>query len=89
ADRILARQGYSGQLTGEALPAGRQDNLFRPVPGPHRTRGRFSSRASSRVHAIEPALLRAVIGGAVLALPALAWMAGRRSGARSRPRLGG
>ena len=84
ADRILARQGYSGQLTGEALPAGRQDNLFRPVAGPHRTRGRFSSRASSRVHAIEPALLRAVIGGAVLALPALAWMAGRRSGARRR-----
>ena len=48
-DRLLARKGYSGQLTGEEEPAGRPDNLFQPVSGnEHGAHGRFDPRASYR-----------------------------------------
>nr|WP_281353099.1 SDR family oxidoreductase [Aureimonas leprariae] len=40
-DRYLAKAGYSGQLTGEDLPADAPDNLDRPVPGPYGAHGRF------------------------------------------------
>lgn len=45
-DRLLARKGYSGQLTAEAEPAGRPDNLFEPVRSDHRAHGRFDQRAT-------------------------------------------
>ncbi|HET7548562.1 MAG TPA: SDR family oxidoreductase [Usitatibacter sp.] len=44
-DRILARQGYSGQHTDEPLPPGRKDNLYEPVPGDHGAHGRFDARS--------------------------------------------
>lgn len=44
-DRMLARKGYSGQHTDRPLPAGRQDNLYSPVPGDHGAHGRFDERA--------------------------------------------
>jgi NAD(P)-dependent dehydrogenase (short-subunit alcohol dehydrogenase family) len=44
-DRLLAKQGYSGQLADEPLPADRQDNLYSPVPGDHGAHGRFDDRA--------------------------------------------
>jgi hypothetical protein len=46
-DRILARQGYSGQHTDEPLPPGRKDNLYEPVPGDHGAHGRFDARSKS------------------------------------------
>jgi NAD(P)-dependent dehydrogenase (short-subunit alcohol dehydrogenase family) len=45
-DRLLARKGYSGQLTDEEEPAGRPDNLFHPVRTDLRAHGRFDQRAS-------------------------------------------
>lgn len=44
-DRYLAGSAYSGQSTDRPLPAGRQDNLYTPVPGDHGAHGRFDSRA--------------------------------------------
>jgi len=46
-DRMLAHTGYSGQHTDQALPPGRKDNLYDPVPGDHGAHGRFDDRASS------------------------------------------
>ncbi|MBA2238598.1 MAG: short-chain dehydrogenase, partial [Lysobacter sp.] len=45
ADRVLARQGWEGQLTGEPLPPGRKDNLHAAVEGQFGTHGRFDARA--------------------------------------------
>nr|WKF60820.1 Putative oxidoreductase SadH [Paraburkholderia busanensis] len=42
-DRYLARTGYSGQLTDEALPQNAPANLFEPVPGDYGAHGRFDS----------------------------------------------
>ena len=47
-DRWLALKGYRGQQDEEALPEGRQDNLFQPVPGDHGAHGRFEDRARDR-----------------------------------------
>jgi NAD(P)-dependent dehydrogenase (short-subunit alcohol dehydrogenase family) len=47
-DRLLARKGYSGQLTHEEELPQRPDNLFEPVPSDHRAHGRFDQRASER-----------------------------------------
>jgi hypothetical protein len=44
-DRILARSGYSGQLTAEPKPAGAPANLFHSVAGPFAAHGRFDARA--------------------------------------------
>lgn len=43
-DRLLAKQGYSGQVTDEPQPD-IQPNLFEPTPGPEGAHGRFDSRA--------------------------------------------
>ena len=45
ADRYLATHGYSGQLTNEPVPANAPSNLFEPVAGNYRARGRFSARS--------------------------------------------
>lgn len=49
ADRLLRKQGYDGQMTDRDEEPQRADNLFAPVPGLHRTHGRFdtTARASS------------------------------------------
>lgn len=44
-DRMLARTAVEGQYTDEALPPGRQDNLYTPVDGDHGAHGRFDSMA--------------------------------------------
>lgn len=46
-DRLLAKRAWSGQLTDEPLPAGRRDNLYRPVPGDRGAHGRFDARAKA------------------------------------------
>jgi NAD(P)-dependent dehydrogenase (short-subunit alcohol dehydrogenase family) len=58
-DHILAREGYSGQMTSEPEPAGRLDNLFEPVGGDPGARGRFSDRAESTVFGVSSTWLRA------------------------------
>jgi len=48
-DRLLAKKGYSGQLTDEEEPPNRPDNLFQPVRGDHHgAHGRFDRRATYR-----------------------------------------
>ena len=44
-DKYLASAGYSGQLTGEKLPANPPANLFEPVPGDYGAHGRFDSQS--------------------------------------------
>jgi short-subunit dehydrogenase len=46
-DRLMAKKGYSGQLTDEEEPPNRPDNLFQPVRGDHHgAHGRFDRRAT-------------------------------------------
>ncbi|HEY0481156.1 MAG TPA: SDR family oxidoreductase [Kofleriaceae bacterium] len=60
ADRVLASQGYRGQLTDEPNPHAAA-NLFAPVPGDHGAHGRFDAQARSR----DPiARVATVLGGA-------------------------
>ncbi len=47
-DRMLAKKGYTGQLTDERETPGRADNLFAPAHDPHGTHGRFDARATDR-----------------------------------------
>jgi len=44
-DRIVSRQGYEGQMTGEDIHPDRPDNLFDTVPGDFGAHGRFDHRA--------------------------------------------
>lgn len=45
ADRMLAKQGYSGQMDDQPVPADRPDNLFEPVDRDFGTHGRFDDRS--------------------------------------------
>jgi NAD(P)-dependent dehydrogenase (short-subunit alcohol dehydrogenase family) len=66
-DRILASEGYSGQMTAELAAPDRKDNLFEPVrcdPGAH---GRFDRSAHAAVTGFDPVLLRAGIACALIA----------------------
>ncbi len=47
ADWYLARNGYDAQQTKEPTEAGRQDNLWEPLPGDHGAHGTFGDRAIS------------------------------------------
>ena len=46
-DRVLARQGYSGQVDKQPVPEERPDNLFDVAPVDLGTHGRFDARAKS------------------------------------------
>jgi hypothetical protein len=71
-DRVLAKQGYSGQMTAEPETPGRPDNLMAALPGDHGTHGRFDARARNQVGAVDPMVLRGALG---LGLGLLAWAA--------------
>ena len=66
-DRLLAREGYSGQHTNEPLPRGRRDNLYAPVPGDHGAHGRFDARAKARSLQVELNLHRGAFAAGALA----------------------
>ncbi len=76
-DRYLATAAYEGQQTGEPEDAGRADNLYEPVPGLHRTRGRFDNRARDASPHLWLATHRAVVAGAAAAM-AVVGLAGAR-----------
>jgi short-subunit dehydrogenase len=70
-DRILAQQGYAGQLAAEPEGAAHYpDNLFAPPPGDPGTRGHFNYDAYTTADGFKPAALRN--GGLFLALTSLA-----------------
>jgi short-subunit dehydrogenase len=77
ADRLLARQGYSGQITAEPLPPGRPDNLEAPIERDVGAHGRFGAQARTQVLTVEPAWLRGAaalgLAGLALGLGVLAW----------------
>ena len=86
ADRILAKQGYSGQMDDQPVPADRPDNLFEPVDRDFGTHGRFDDRS----HRFSPQLwatthrrtvAAGVLGAAVLAVQLV--LSGRRSRRRA------
>jgi NAD(P)-dependent dehydrogenase (short-subunit alcohol dehydrogenase family) len=60
-DRLLAREGYDGQLTSEPKKATAPDNLFQPAPDGHATHGRFDDRALSKTSAFNPNVVRGVL----------------------------
>jgi NAD(P)-dependent dehydrogenase (short-subunit alcohol dehydrogenase family) len=65
-DRILASEGYSGQMTKEPASPDRRDNLFEPVPGDPGVHGRFDRSAQREVTGFDPARLRAGIACALI-----------------------
>jgi NAD(P)-dependent dehydrogenase (short-subunit alcohol dehydrogenase family) len=46
-DRVLAKQGYTGQVDTQPVPDERPDNLFEAAPVDYGTHGRFDARAKS------------------------------------------
>jgi short-subunit dehydrogenase len=67
-DRLLARLGYSGQLTKEPKPADAPDNLFDPVPGRYGAHGRFDARSKDVSWKFFTARHRSVLFGGILAV---------------------
>ena len=76
-DRYLARTGFEGQQTDEPDDPDRPDNLYDPVPGLHRTHGRFDDTAkpssrhlwwTTRVGPLRTAAAGAAVGLAALAV---------------------
>ncbi|HUI95789.1 MAG TPA: SDR family oxidoreductase [Xanthobacteraceae bacterium] len=83
-DRYVARHAFESQETADPVRPERQDNLFEPVHGLHRTRGRFSREAGRAAPAIAgPTVRVAPIAAGALALAAVAFFA--RGPARARP----
>jgi NADP-dependent 3-hydroxy acid dehydrogenase YdfG len=84
-DRYMARHAFESQETADAVRPERQDNLFEPVHGLHRTRGRFGREARRGAPAVAgPTARAASVAAGTLALIALALFA--RGTPRRRPR---
>jgi short-subunit dehydrogenase len=65
-DYYLGRTGYQSQQDSDPVEAGRQDNLFAPVPGNYGAHGRFDKRAANRSAALWLNMHRGVSIGAAL-----------------------
>jgi short chain dehydrogenase len=89
-DRYLAKVGYTGQLTDEALPADAPANLFRSVGGDYGAHGRFDNRARAVSYEAEIARRRGVIAfgsiGLGIGIAAVLRRLRMRTGAASRDR---
>jgi hypothetical protein len=71
-DRYLARNGYSGQLTDEALPEHAPANLFETAPGDYDAHGRFDDAARERSWEMLASRHRGVMLAGLTGLAALA-----------------
>ncbi len=67
ADRVLARTGYEGQMTGERDTENRKSNLWEPIPGDHGAHGPFTNDAKS----FSPVTWASVHRGAIAATASL------------------
>jgi short-subunit dehydrogenase len=74
-DRMLSRQAWDGQLTGDPALE-RADNLDEPVPDVHRTHGRFEDEAKNKAVSLSSTTTRLLLGGTALGLAAAATFAG-------------
>lgn len=77
-DRMMAG-AVEGQAGDAPVAADRRDNLWAPVAGLHRTRGRFSDEASDRVPAFDARLVRGLAVASGLGLAFLAGVAAARA----------
>jgi NAD(P)-dependent dehydrogenase (short-subunit alcohol dehydrogenase family) len=85
-DHLLARTGYSGQLSGE--PDGAQEgNLFAPVPNSLAAQGRFEEEARSHPLSITSNMVRIGLASALVAVLLGAFAAGRLTTGPGRRRL--
>lgn len=66
-DRILANEGYNGQMTAEPASPDRKDNLFEPLPSDPGVHGRFDRFARRDVMGFDPVRLRAGIACVLVA----------------------
>jgi NAD(P)-dependent dehydrogenase (short-subunit alcohol dehydrogenase family) len=64
-DRVLLRNGWKGQHTGEPKPVGSPDNLFAPLQGDRGARGRFSRQSRATTMWTSLRLRRFLLGAAV------------------------
>ena len=82
-DRLLASEGYAGQMTKEPAQSDRADNLFEPVSGDPGARGRFDDHSSPQVIGFDPTWLRVGALCALGGMVALAAMLGSSRRGRS------
>jgi len=90
-DRYLARTGFKGQHTDEAIIRGRPSNLWQPVPGPYEARGAFSAQAHDGSLQLWASMHRKwlLAGGAALGLlwsAGVRWRGARQPGASAPDR---
>jgi NAD(P)-dependent dehydrogenase (short-subunit alcohol dehydrogenase family) len=64
-DRLLLRNGWKAQHTGEDKPIGSPDNLFEPLPGDHGARGRYGNQSRGSTLWTSLRLRRFILGAAV------------------------
>ena len=76
-DRVLARSGFSGQMTSAKVKPDRPDDLYQPVAGDYGARGEFDALARSFSFAWWLSKHRAALLGGGLALAAGAVLLGR------------
>lgn len=70
ADSLLATRAWEGQMTSEALPPERRDNLYHPVEEDRGAHGRFDDRARRHSWHYVFTTHRAAVAAAALALGA-------------------
>ena len=75
-DRMLARQGYPGQMTNEPEDPDRPDNLFDSVDGDWAAHGRFDSEAGADSPMIWASEHRGAVSGTVAAVAGIGIAAG-------------
>ncbi|UUD65148.1 SDR family oxidoreductase [Pseudomonas seleniipraecipitans] len=60
-DRLMARNAWSGQMTGDAELTPQAGNLFDPVNGVHEVRGRFTRNSRQRAWALSASRVSAIV----------------------------
>ena len=60
-DRLMARNAWSGQMTGDAELTPQAGNLFEPVNGVHEVRGRFTRNSRQRAWALSASRVSAIV----------------------------
>jgi len=60
-DRLMARNAWSGQMTGDAEQTSQAGNLFEPVNGVHEVRGRFTRNSRQRAWALSASRVSAIV----------------------------
>ncbi|NQD78692.1 SDR family oxidoreductase [Pseudomonas sp. CrR14] len=60
-DRLMARNAWSGQMTGDAEQTSQAGNLFEPMNGVHEVRGRFTRNSRQRAWALSASRVSAIV----------------------------